>query len=99
MLELRGHRNRVCHWLEIKGLHTSILPICMTKLYEYKIGTEFNKNILFVEQNNFVTKIANAYIVFNLHVWQNISYDNFKLKNSLFGLTNITKNIDKIKGL
>ena len=35
----------------------------------YKIGTKFNKDPLPVEQNNYLTKIINVYIVYDLAAW------------------------------
>ena len=52
---------------------------------------------LFVEQNNFATKIVNAYIVYDLDGWPKILLNNFKLKNCFLGATNIVKNGDKGK--
>ena len=39
----------------------------------------------------------NVYIVYNLDGWQRRPTNNFKMNNSLFGATNIVKNIDKEK--
>ena len=44
---------------------------------------EFNKNPLAAEQNNFLTKIANVYIVYDLEAWLKILLRNFTLKNCL----------------
>ena len=58
---------------------------------------QFNNSVLGEHQNNYTTKIANAYIVFGLDTWlRNLSYS-FALKNYLFGATNITKVSDKSK--
>ena len=72
-----------------KGVYTSKLTpfytafLHNTKLSVYKIGIQFNKSVLVVEQNNYVTKIANAYIVYDLDGWPKIPLNNFKLKNCL----------------
>ena len=63
----------------------------------YKIGTKFNKDPLPVEQNNYLTKIINVYIVYDLAAWSRNPTNNFKFKNYLFGATNIVKNSDKEK--
>ena len=49
------------------------------------------KTPLAVEQNNYSTKIVNAYIVYDLHAWPINPTNNFKFKNCLFGATNIVK--------
>ena len=36
------------------------------KLSVSKIGIQFNKSVLVVEQNNYATKIVNAYIAYDL---------------------------------
>ena len=36
------------------------------RFFEYKIEIKFDKKPLVVEQDNYVTKIVNAYIVYNL---------------------------------
>ena len=42
------------------------------KLSEYRIGIKFDKDPLTVEQNNYFTKIASVYIVYNLDTWPKI---------------------------
>ena len=41
--------------------------------------------------NNYASKIMNAYNVYDLDTWLEIPLNNFKLKNCLFGATNISK--------
>ena len=65
------------------------------KLSGYRIGIKFDKNTLAVEQNNYLTKIVNVYIVYELYTWPRNPTNNFKFKNCLFGATNIVKNSDK----
>ena len=43
-----------------------------------------------------MTKVVNVYIAYDLDIWLK-SYENFKLKKCLFGLTNIVKNSHKGK--
>ena len=57
---------------------------------------KFDKEPLAKEQNNFLTKIVNVYIVYNLDALPKIPLRNFT-KNCLFGATNIVKNSDKEK--
>ena len=88
---------------ESKGVHNSKLkPLYTTflhsiKLSGYKTGIKFDKNPLAVEQNNYLTKIVNVYIVYDLEAWPKIPLRNFTLKNCLFRATNIVKNNDKEK--
>ena len=67
------------------------------KLSGYKIGIKFDKDPLAVEQKNYLTKIANIYIVSELYDWLKIPFKTFTWKNCLFGATNIVKNCDKGK--
>ena len=67
------------------------------KLPGYKIRIQFNKSVLVIEQNNYATKIVNAYIVYDLDKWPRILFNNFELKNCLFGAINIVKNSNKSK--
>ena len=61
------------------------------------MGIKFNKDPLPLEQNNYLTKIVNVYIVYDLGDLSNYSTNNFKFNNCLFGATNIVKNSDKEK--
>ena len=67
------------------------------KLSENRTGIKFDKDPLTVEQNNYLTKILNVYIVNDLDAWQRNPTNNFKFKNCLFGAANIVKNSDKEK--
>ena len=58
---------------------------------------KFDKDPRAVEQNNYLTKIVNVYIDYNLAAWKRNLANNFKFKNSLFGATTIVKNNDKEK--
>ena len=59
------------------------------------MGIKYDKDLLAVEQNNYLTNIVNVYIVCDLDAWPKIPLRNFTLKNCLFGATNIVKNSDK----
>ena len=63
------------------------------KVSEYRIGIKFNKDPLAVGQNNYLTKIVNIYIDYDLDAWPRNLPNNFKFKNCLFGATSIVKNI------
>ena len=67
------------------------------KLSEYRIGIKFDKDPLAVEQNNYLTKTLNVYIVCELNAWPKNPTTNFKFKNFLIGATNVVKNSDKEK--
>ena len=59
------------------------------------MGIKFDKDPSAVEQNNYLTKIENFYIVYDLDAWQKNPANNFKFKNYLFGPTNIVKLLRK----
>ena len=50
------------------------------------MGIKFDKDLLAVEQNNYVTKIVNVYIVYGLDVWSKNLTSNIKFKNFLLGV-------------
>ena len=78
---------------KIKPLHTAFLH--NIKLSEHIIGIKFDKDPIAAEQNNYLTKIVNVYIVYDLDAWSRNPNNNFKFKNCLFGATNMVKNSDK----
>ena len=59
------------------------------------MGIKFNKVSLATEQNNYLRKILNVYIVYHLGGWQRNPINNFKFKNCLTGATIVVKNSDK----
>ena len=63
-----------------------------TKLSRYKVRIKFNK-----EQNNYLAKIVNAYIVYDLNASRSNPLTIFTLKSCLFGAATIVKNSDKAK--
>ena len=67
------------------------------KLSEFRIGIKFDIDPLPVEQNNYLTKIVNVYIAYDLDAWSRNPTNNFKFNNCLFGATIIVKNSDKEK--
>ena len=81
-------------------MYTSRLkPLFITFLNSIKLsgdrmGIKLDKDPSAVQQNNYTTKIVNAYIVCDLDAWPNNPLNNFKLKNCLFCATNIVKNSD-----
>ena len=61
------------------------------------MGIKFEKDPLAIEQNSYLTKIVNVYIVYDLDAWPRNPTNNFKFKNCLFGATNMVKTSDKEK--
>ena len=61
------------------------------------MGIKFDKDALAVEQNNYATKIVNAYIIYDVDAWPRNPTNNFKFKNCVFGAASIVKNINKEK--
>ena len=80
---------------KLKPLYTAFLH--SVKLSEYRVGIKFDKDPLAVEQNNYLPKIVDVYIVYDLDAWPKIPLRNFAIKNCLFGATTIVKNRDKQK--
>ena len=56
-----------------------------------------HKGPLTLEQNNYFTKVVNAYIVYGLDAWARNCMNVFKLKNFLLAATNVVTNSDKEK--
>ena len=54
------------------------------------MGVKFDKDPLALEENNYATKVVNAYIVYALDACLNNPLNNFKSKNCLFGTTIVT---------
>ena len=52
---------------KIKRLYTTFLH--SMKHSGYKIGIKFDKDPLAVEQNNYLTKVVNVYISYELAAW------------------------------
>ena len=50
------------------------------KLSGYRMRIKFDKDPLAVEQSNYLTKVVNDYIVYDLDNWPNILLRNFTLK-------------------
>ena len=76
--------NKLYYWLEIKrGIYFQtfshyILPAFhYIKHVIYKIGIQFHKSVLVVEQKNDPTKIVNSYIVYDLDNLPRNLHNNF----------------------
>ena len=67
------------------------------KLSGCRMGIKFDKDPLAAEQNNYLSKILNVYIIYDLDAWPKIPLINFTIKKCLFGATPIVKNSDKEK--
>ena len=80
-----------------KPLYTTLLNT--KKLSEYRIGRKFDKEPLGVEQNNYLIKFVNVYIVYDIDASPRNTTNNFKFKNCLFGTTTVVKNSDKDKNV
>ena len=92
----------VLSW-ESNGVYNSKLKTLYTafahsiKLSGYKMGIKIDKDPLAVKQNNYLTKIVNVYIVYDLAAWPRNPNNMLKFKNCLFGATSIVKNSNKEK--
>ena len=103
-LELKKDKGTdyVLSWKSNGVYNSKLKPLYTTFLHSIKLSgcnmeIKFEKHPLAVEQNNYLTKIANVYTVYDLATWPKISLQNFTLKNYLFGATNIVKHSDKDK--
>ena len=61
---------------ELKSLYTAFLN--SIKFFEYRTGIKFDKDPLAVEHKNYLTKIVNVYIVYDLDAWSRNPTNNFK---------------------
>ena len=61
------------------------------KLSGYKMEIQFDKDPLDLERNNFLAKIINVSIVYDLVAWPRTLTNNFKFKNCLIGANNLVK--------
>ena len=59
------------------------------------MGIKLDNDPLAVQQDNYLIKIINVYIAYDLRAWLKDPTNKFKFRNYLFGKTNIVKNIDK----
>ena len=84
-----GWKSKGVYNSKLIALHGDFLP--NIKYFRNKIGIQFNSIPLFIEQNNYATKIVKVYIVYDLDNWAKNRLRNFTLKNCLFGSTNITR--------
>ena len=61
-------------WKSKRAYAFKLNLLCTVVLYNikrfvYKIGMQFNKSVLVLEQSNYPTKIVNTYIVYDLNDW------------------------------
>ena len=61
---------------KLKSLYTAFLHTI--KLSVYRIGIKFDKNPLAIEQNNYLTKVVNVYIVYDSDDFPKNATSNFK---------------------
>ena len=85
-------------YLEVlKNQSNSTAFLHSIKLSVYGIRIKFDEDPLAIEQNNYLTKIVNIYIVYDLDAWPRNLTNNFKFQNCSFGATREVKNSDKEK--
>ena len=94
----------VLSWKSTKVFNSELKPLYTAfkhrmKLYKYRIEIKFDNDPLAVEQNNYLTKISNVYILCDFDAGPRNPSNNFKFKNCLFGATSIVRNSDKEKYL
>ena len=103
-LELKKEKGTyyVLSWKSSGVYNSKLKPLYTASVHSLKhfgcqMGLNFNEDPLDVEQNNYLTKISNVYIVYDLAAMSKIPLKSFELKNYLFGVTNIIKISDKDK--
>ena len=62
------------------------------------MAIKFDKDLLAVEQNNYLTKMVSFYIVYELDVWPRNPTTNVQFKSCLFGATNVLWKVAKKSG-
>ena len=80
---------------KLKLLYTIVLH--SIKLFGYRMRRKFDEDPLAVEQSNYLTKLANFFIVYEFNAWPRSPTNNFAFTNCLSGATNVVKNSDKEK--
>ena len=81
--------------IKLKELNTAFVHDIKPSAYTIEI--KFDKDPLAVEQNNYLTKIVNVYIVYDLAASPRNLTINFKFKNWSLGPTSTVKYSDKEK--
>ena len=67
------------------------------KLSGCRLGKKFNKNSLAVEENNYLTKIVNIYIIYDLDAWARDPSNYVKFKNWLLASASVVNDSDQDK--
>ena len=65
----------------------------------YRMGIKLSKDPLVLEENSYLNKIVNIYIVYYLNSQPRSHTNNFKFKNCLFVANSIVKKKDKEKNV
>ena len=63
----------------------------------YRMGIKLDKDSLAVEENGYLRKIVNVYIVYELDAWPRNPTKNFNFKSFIFRATSVVKNKEKEK--
>ena len=74
--------------MEIEGSKLTSLytaPLHGIKLFEHKIRIKLDKYPLAGQQNNYLTKIVNAYFVYDLNAYPRDPTNSFKSENGPLG--------------
>ena len=80
----KGTEYFIC-WESTGVYNAKLTPLYSTflhniNLFAYIIGTQSDKSASVVEENNYTTKITNAYTVYDLDSWPKVTRNNCKLK-------------------
>ena len=63
----------------------------------YRIGIKLDKDSLAAEENSYLRKIVNVYIVYELDAWPRNPTNNFNFKSFILRATSVVKNKEKEK--
>ena len=80
---------------KLKPLYTAFLHSIRSSVY--RMGIKFDKDLLAVEENSYLTKTVNVYIIYDLDTWPKNPTNNFKFRNCLYGATSVVRNSNKEK--
>ena len=63
----------------------------------YRMGIKLDKDSLAAEENSYLRKIVNVYIVYELDAWPRNPTNNFNFKSFILRATSVVKNKEKEK--
>ena len=86
----------ILNFYRILNLSHYILFSCIA-FSGYRMGIKLDKDSLAVEENGYLRKIVNVYIVYELDAWPRNPTNNFNFKSFILRATSVVKNKEKEK--